>query len=162
MIKWSYSCLNSFHQSLVTLCTRFPWPLSFISVLFCDNYKCKYKHINTNTWKYVWVGRWGSWLAYSTDTYFHILIFVFVSVFHYKYQSYKYERNTAGKSAKINLPSHLNCAQVQIVFYANKELSKKVNKKRFFINVLPPSLFVTSLGIFCCSHNSKNNVLVSL
>ena len=29
-----------------------------------------------------------------------LILYLYLSVFHYKYQSYKYERNTAGKSAK--------------------------------------------------------------
>ena len=28
-----------------------------------------------------------------------LILYLYLSVFHYKYQSYKYERNTAGKSA---------------------------------------------------------------
>ena len=42
----SLSCLiqrNYFHQSLVS---RFPSPMFFIFVLFCDNYKHKYKYID--------------------------------------------------------------------------------------------------------------------
>ena len=56
-------------------------------------------------------------LLYSTDSYFHILIFVFV--LHY----YKYERNTAGKSDRtlwqILLPP--NCTNMWEEIFSSKD-----------------------------------------